>query len=107
MLIINPQLNALKDARGIVQIKKHEDAYPRLYYTDFDGKTTKIKSVDVRFENGDVIVQTDLTDMEEVIKQMTQKLKAVYERDLESLALLNERIKAIESIEPDFLKEGK
>ncbi len=37
MLIINPQLNALKDERGIAQIGKHEEAFPRLYYTDFDG----------------------------------------------------------------------
>lgn len=107
MLVINPQLNALKDERGIVQIGKHEEAFPRLYYTDFDGKTTKIKSVDVRFENGDVIVQTDLTDMADVLKQITEKIKAVYERDLETLAIIKERMKAIESIQPDFLKEAK
>jgi hypothetical protein len=98
MIIVNKQL---KEWEGKT-IPNGKAAFPRLYYTDLDGRTTKIKDLDVHFSGRDIMVQTDLTDGKRIKNELETKLKAVYKHDAETLKIILDRMAAIEEAMPDI-----
>lgn len=54
--------------------KSHQDAYPKLFYTDFNGKSRQIKHIDICVKDDGVYVQTDLNDVSLIRNEVKNKL---------------------------------
>lgn len=98
MIIVNEQLNELKDERGVVNIDDYKKAFPRLHYTNFDGITRQIKSIDIDIRGGDVHVQTTITDAAKLAAEMERQLRRIYEQEARRLAEAQAKMAAIEAV---------
>lgn len=59
--------------------KSHRDMFPMLYYTDFSGKSRQIKHIHVELCGGDVYIQTDITDCEQLKRETDRILSDMLE----------------------------
>ena len=66
MILVNQQLKANKE------YKTHREMFPRLYYQNFSGEWSQIRHVSIEIINGNIDVQTDLSDAEAVYKYVTE-----------------------------------
>lgn len=98
MIIVNKQLDELKDERGIVNLDDYKKAFPRLHYTNFDGVTRQIKSIDIDIRDGDVYIQTTISDAGRLAEETKRQLRRIYEQETRKLAEAQAKITAIEAV---------
>ncbi len=87
MIFVNKHID------GKTVYKSDAEMFPKLYYTDFDGKTRKIKDIDIEISNGDILIQTDINNAQEIhdktVKILSEKLAAAKKRLDESQKIID------------------
>lgn len=78
--------------------KSHKDMYPKLYYTDFEGKCRQIKHIDIELSGGEVYIQSDITDCGQLQRETEKRLYAMLESAQKKLAEAQEVINTIQKV---------
>ena len=63
MIYVNAQLEKDK------VYSSHREMFPKLYYMDFSGKYSQIRHIHVELSGGDVYIQTDITDCNQLKRE--------------------------------------
>ena len=91
MILINEQLKTNKEH------EMHREMFPRLYYQNFSGEWNRVRHISVEIIDGNIDVQTDLSDKEAIYKYITEWIeneKASQQKKLQEaqiiLKILNE-----------------
>lgn len=91
MILVNSQLKENKEC------KTHMENFPRLYYQNFSGEWRQISHISVKIIDGNIDVQTDLSDTNviyEYITEWIEKEKSIAEQKIHDaqniLQIINE-----------------
>ena len=92
MILVNQQIKENKEYT-------HREAFPRLYHQDFSGKWILARHISIEIIDGNIDVQTDLSNEEVVSKRITEWIeyqKYIAEQKLQevqnTLKILNDVI---------------
>jgi len=95
MLYINSHLESGKT------YKSHREMFPKLYYTDFDGKSRQLHHIVVELSGGEIYVQTDLTDCGQIQRETERILQSLLADAQKKAAQAQEMINAIQEVMPE------
>ena len=78
--------------------QSHQEMFPKLYYTDFDGKPRQIHHITVELSGGNVYVQTDLTDCGQIQREAERILYTLLAGAKKKAAEAQETIDTIQKV---------
>ena len=78
--------------------QSHREMFPKLYYTDFDGKSRQMRHITVELSGGDVYVQTDLTDFGQIQRETERILRTLLAGAKKKAAEAQETIDTIQKV---------
>lgn len=79
----------------------HREMFPKLYYTDFDGKPRQMRHITVELFGGDVYVQTDLTDCGQIQREIERILRTLLAGAKKKASEAQETINTIKKVMGD------
>lgn len=92
MLHINSHLESGKTYNS------HREMFPKLYYTDFDGKSIQMHHIIVELSGGEIYVQTDLTDCGQIQRETERILHTLLAGAKKKAAEAQETIDTIQKV---------
>ena len=74
------------------------ESFPRLFYTDFSGKTSMIKDIDIRYGENCIEMQTILTDRELVKRYLDNWINTEEVKLTKQLAEIQKKLEILKSV---------